>query len=115
MKILKSLKHRLSMWTAKKIFKIYFGTYYYPFETADEKFLRMSKTDRTLYVEQIDRFAKSQAFKNEFQEIIRRFYTDLSLRADNEVVVAAHRLVLIFIRDLHKRFKEFEKTHNKLT
>lgn len=106
MRPLKNLTKRLKIWTINYLFKTYFKRYYYPFESADEKFLKLTKDEKIVYLMGISHFVDSKAYEAEFQEMVRTFYRDLATQANDEVLQSAYRLTLIFIRDLQNRLKE---------
>lgn len=113
MDLLKKVKIKLKIWLIKELFKIYYPHYFYPFETANDRYMKMAKEERLIYVASIDTWLKSKAFKSEHEEIIRSFYSKLALESNDEITTAAYRITLIFMRDYEKRLKQFSKLIDK--
>ena len=114
MNLLKKAKRKLKIWLIKELFKLYFPHYFYPFETANERFMKMGKSDKMVYGAQIDMWVKSNAFKSESEELIRSFYSKLALETNDEITIAAYRLSLIFMRDSQRRLEQFSKQYKSL-
>lgn len=110
MKLLKNQIKRLKIWTATELFKVFFEKYYYSFESADEKFYRMGKEDQDIYVNSINNFVRTKAFKNEFHEVIRTLYSDLANKPVDDVLLSSYRLTILFMREFRKRLEKFEET-----
>jgi hypothetical protein len=115
MKLLQSLKSRLMIWTINQLFKTYFGTFYYPFESANEKLMRMKDEERLIYMNSVYNFVESKAYRILFQEVIRTFYSELALKPENEIQRATYRMALVFIRDFQKHLKDIHKQYKNLT
>ena len=115
MKLLQNLKHRLMIWTVNKLFMAYFGTFYYPFESVNNKVMRMKDEERLIHMNSVYNFVESKAYRIEFQEIIRTMYTELATKPYNDVTVSAYRMALIFFKDFDKRLKEIHQEYKKLT
>lgn len=114
MNLLKTVRRKVKIWVIKELFKFYFPHYFYPFETANERFLSMSKPDKMVYGASINMWVNSKAFKNESEELIRSFYSKLALESNDEIQVAAYRMSLIFMRDSQKRLEQFSKQYKSL-
>lgn len=115
MKPLKNLALRLKIWTARRLFKVFYGTYYYPFETADDAYLRLPKPEQFQYLADVSRFIATPAYKAEMKELVRKFYADLATKANDEVLITAYRLNLLMISDLQKRWKNFDTKYKSVT
>jgi hypothetical protein len=113
MKLLQNLKSRLMIWTINKLFITYFGTFYYPFESANNKFMRMKDEERMIHMNSIYNFVESKAYRIEFQEVIRTIYTELATKPYNDISVSAYRMALIFFKDFDKRLKEIHKEYKQ--
>lgn len=114
MNLLKKAKKKIKIWVIKELFKFYFPHYFYPFETANEKFMKMTKEDKMVYGASIDIWVRSKAFKNESEEVIRSFYSKLALESNDEISVSAYRMSLIFMRDYQRRLEQFSRQYKSL-
>lgn len=113
MNLLKKAKRKLRIWIASELFKLYYPHYFYPFETANDRYMKMTKEDKLVYAASVDVWVRSKAFKSEHEEMVRAFYQKLALESNDEVLTAAYRMTLIFMRDYEKRLLQFSKLMNK--
>ena len=104
----------LKIWAAKELFKIYFRSFYFPFTDSNETYLKMSKEDRIVYLSSVHQWVNSQACKIESEGIIGKFYTDLALKANDDVMITAYRIALMIEQDKQKRLIELDKIYNAL-
>ena len=114
MSILRQPLLKMKIWASNKIFQIYFGGFYYPFENADEKFLQMPKDEKIIYLSSVHKWTESQAYKNESQSLIRHIYGELATKPLDQLQITAYRLSLMFIRDYDKRMKDMSNKYKEL-
>ena len=114
MNILQRTLMTMKIWSANKIFQIYFGGFYYPFESANEKLAKMSKDEYIIYISDIYRWTESKAYKNESRNLIRHVYSELATKPLDVLQITAYRLCLLFIHEDQKRMKELANKYKEL-
>jgi hypothetical protein len=109
----RKLKNKIKIWAVTEIFKLYFGSFLYPFEKADEKFENLSAFEKAKYLKDVSNWVNSDAFRIESQEILRKYYQDLACKPLDNVTATGYRLALLVEQDkerrLLKRAKEFDE------
>lgn len=90
----------------KKLFELLYATYHYPFERSDARIYKMKDPERKEYFRQAKELLDNRAFIQEFEELTRKYYQELAVKATNETEKAAYRLTLKAIQDFHKRFQQ---------
>lgn len=91
------------MWVVRKVFEKYYGNFIYPFEKVDEKRYNLSPAGQYRYLMDVNSWVESVAFKNELEELIRKFYQELSIKANDDILKTAYRLILIFLQNYESR------------
>lgn len=113
MKIYQKIKKKIRVWAVSWVFKIYFRTYVYPFDRADDKFEKLSPSEKAAHLSAISNWVNSSAYKLESTEFLRKLYEDLATKPADDIMITAHRLCLLAEQDKQKRLArkaaEFER------
>lgn len=101
--MLRKLKNKIKVWAVNEIFKLYFGSFLYPFEKADIAFEKLEAYQKAKYLKDVNNWVTSDAYKLESQEILRKYYQDLALKPLNDITAAGYRLAILMEQDKQKR------------
>lgn len=89
------MKHLL----AQFIFRMFFKGYQFPFEKLNEKLIRMNEVHRRNYYQQAREILEMEVYQDILQEGIRKFYQQLSVKANGKIDQTAYRLTLTWITE----------------
>lgn len=109
--LLKKLKHN----ALEFIFKKYYGHYLYPFTTSEAVWSSKTEPERWRMYQEVSDWVKSDAYKIEYDNLVREFYQKLAVESQSEEQVAGYRLALLALktydirmRGLAQRFVEIK-------
>lgn len=88
----------------RRLFEMAYATYSYPFTRSDALIGAMKDPERKEYFRQAKDIIENKAYRQEFQELTRRFYQELALKTTTKEEMLAYRLTLKMIQDFDKRF-----------
>lgn len=121
----KPLLRRIRHWIIQRVFNRYYGNFFYPFELAEQEWASKPESQRWRMYRDISEFVKSDVYRIEYQNIVRKFYNELALESKTEEQIAGYRLALLFLKSFDVRLKKlaeeglalsiFEDTSKKLT
>lgn len=101
MKWLRNLKHK----ALEYIFKRYYGNYLYPFRKAEDIWASKSENEQWRLYQTVSDWVTSDAYKIEYDSLIREFYQKLAVESQSEEQVAGYRLALLALKTMDIRLK----------
>lgn len=88
-------------WIFSKLFK----AYAYPFSRSNDRIAAMKDAERMEYYRQAKDLLDNRVYRQEMEEIVRRFYQELALKTPSNMEMQAYRLTLKLAQDLDGRIK----------
>lgn len=101
LKMMKKLRNRALRW----VFDRYYGHFLYPFIKADEVWLKKTENEQWLLYQQISDWINSEAYKIEYESLVREFYQKLAVESQTEEQVLGYRLALLALKTWDIRLK----------
>lgn len=102
------------MWynyVVRKVFEKLYGAYSYPFTRSDKKIAAMPDPERKEYFRQAKELLDNRAYRQEFEDLTRRFYQELAVKTTSNEEMLAYRLTLKMIQDFDKRFQALARMY----
>lgn len=95
------MKGKLLEWLFERTFR----AYSYTFRRSDEIIEAMKDPERREYYRQAKELAENKVFRQEMEEMIRRYYQELSLKSTTKLEQQGYRMALLSLQDLDRRIK----------
>ncbi len=99
--LLKKLRQRATLW----VFNYFFGNLVYSFETANEKFAKLTETQKTYYYESVSDWLVSIGHEIESTGLMEQLYKELATKSKNEDEMMAYRLVMLLVKNQEIRLQ----------
>ena len=89
-----------------------YEAYSYPFTRSDKKIAAMPDQERKEYFRQAKELLENRAYRQEFEDLTRRFYQELAVKTTSNEEMLAYRLTLKMIQDFDKRFQALARMYS---
>lgn len=102
------------MWynyVVRKVFEKLYDAYSYPFTRSDRKIALMPDAERKEYFRQAKDLLENRAYRQEFEDLTRRFYQELAVKTTSNDEMLAYRLTLKMIQEFDKRFQSLARMY----